>query len=168
MDQASQRGWPLVRHPVLHFPDDPVLRGDRTSAEGGEGRIRAFMLGADWIIFPVLTPGALTVRAYVPSGRWLPLWPEAYATATPSHTAAAAAPATSTAASTTAAAAAAAAATPLPSVGAVVGPGWHVLPAPLGQPAVYHREEAPSALPIRSRLSRLGVPCAPLDAPPPV
>ena len=52
MKQAAERGWPIVRHPVLHFPYDRVLLDDRAEAEGGEGRIREFMLGPDWLIVP--------------------------------------------------------------------------------------------------------------------
>jgi len=45
----------------------------------------------------------------------------------------------------------------VPVHGHVHGPGWRQLPAPLGQPAVYHRREAPSAQAIREELTRLGV-----------
>jgi len=140
MDEAAARGWPLVRHPVLHFPDDPTLLDDRAEADGGEGRIRAFMLGPDWLVVPVLAVGATTVRGYVPTGEWVPLWrhsqPQAVEPTTP---------------------------TPLgaedengPVYGTVYGPGWRQLPAPLGQPAVYHRREAPSAKAIRKALAELG------------
>ena len=28
MDEAGQYGWPLSRHPVMHFPDDQTLLAD--------------------------------------------------------------------------------------------------------------------------------------------
>jgi len=150
MREAQQRGWPMVRHPVLHFPDDATLQDDRAEADGGEGRIRAFMLGPDWLIFPALEPGASSVRAYVPRGEWVPLWPSS-----PSSASSAAQqqqqqqsePEPSEADSSSS------------SVvhGNVLGPGWQELPAPIGQPAVYHRRQAPSAKSIRAALRELGV-----------
>ena len=60
MAEAHAKGWPLIRHPVLHFPNDPVLLADREEAKRGDGygRLREFMLGADWLIVPVMEPGA--------------------------------------------------------------------------------------------------------------
>ena len=138
MDEAHTKGWPLVRHPVLHFPNDPVLLADRD--EGARARVHAargaharplfeFMLGADWLVVPVTRPGATSVRGYLPKGAWVPLWQCA------------------TAAS---------------GAGVVHGPGWHTLPAPLGEPPVYHRAGAPSAAGVRKSLLADGVlgPCA--------
>ena len=41
--------------------------------------------------------------------------------------------------------------------GVITGPGWHILPAPLGQPAVYYREGATSAKEVRRRLQEVGL-----------
>lgn len=68
MREAEQKGWPLVRHPLLHFP--------------GERRLQAmsatdlqFMLGDSVMIAPMLTP--MAQRAYrpvfLPEGEWLEL-----------------------------------------------------------------------------------------------
>ena len=76
MEEAASRGWPIVRHPVLHYPTDATLLADKAEHEGGTGRIWEFMLGADWLIVPVLTPRATDVRAYVPEGEWVSLWCE--------------------------------------------------------------------------------------------
>ena len=119
MAEAHAKGWPLIRHPVLHFPHDPVLLADAEPRRGGAGRIREFLLGADWLVVPVVEPGVTTVRGYVPAGEWHPLWCAA--------------------------------------AGVVRGPGWMTLPAPLGQPAVYHRAEAASAAEVRKALHAEGV-----------
>jgi len=74
MGEAATRGWPLVRHPVLHYPTDAVLLADADEASGGSGRIYQFMLGPEWLIVPVGQPGATSVRGYVPDDEWLPLW----------------------------------------------------------------------------------------------
>ena len=60
MREAASRGWPLIRHPVLHYPDDPTLLDDARAGEAaadGVGGMRQFMLGADWMVIPVLSPG---------------------------------------------------------------------------------------------------------------
>lgn len=131
MAEAHARGWPLVRHPVLHFPHDPVLRADAEARDGGAGRIREFMLGSEWLIVPVVEPGAVSVRGYVPGGAWVPLW-------CPDEGDAPAAAASS-------------------SGGVVRGPGWQQLPAPIGRPAIYHRQGAPSAVEVRTALGASGV-----------
>ncbi|KAL1526228.1 hypothetical protein AB1Y20_014952 [Prymnesium parvum] len=74
MAESGARGWPLVRHPVLHFPNDPVLLADRGRKEGGVGRIRQFMLGPDYMVIPLLRPNRERIRGYLPRGRWIRLW----------------------------------------------------------------------------------------------
>ena len=82
MAEAHSRGWPLARHPVLHYPRDRTLLADAEADGGGEGdeggegggRIRQFMLGSDLLVLPVLAPGVATVRGYFPCDRWLSLW----------------------------------------------------------------------------------------------
>ncbi|KAL3906682.1 MAG: hypothetical protein SGPRY_010459, partial [Prymnesium sp.] len=71
---SGRRGWPLLRHPVLHYPNDPVLVADVARTDGGTGRIRQFLLGSDYMIIPVLQAGMEHVRGYLPRGRWLRLW----------------------------------------------------------------------------------------------
>lgn len=64
MAEASTRGYPLVRHLVLHYPDDPNVYGLDTE----------FLLGPDLLIAPVLTRGDKTVKVYFPAGEWVRLW----------------------------------------------------------------------------------------------
>lgn len=61
---AEARGWPLVRHPWMHYPDDEVCASLDLQ----------FMLGPDFWIAPVLAPGVARVRVYLPAGRWQHLW----------------------------------------------------------------------------------------------
>lgn len=64
MDEAWTKGYPVVRHPMLHFEDDPETLGLE----------RQFMLGADFMVAPVLEEGAQTVEIYLPQGRWVHVW----------------------------------------------------------------------------------------------
>ncbi|MGB0588207.1 MAG: alpha-glucosidase [Myxococcota bacterium] len=64
MEEARDRGLPVARHLMLHYPDDPkVYTLDQQ-----------FMLGADFLIAPVVDEGATTVSLYLPAGRWVHLW----------------------------------------------------------------------------------------------
>ncbi len=64
MEEAFQRGIPLVRHPMLHYPDDP----------GVYGMEHQWMLGTEFMVVPVVDSGAETVNAYLPEGEWVHLW----------------------------------------------------------------------------------------------
>jgi alpha-glucosidase len=64
VEQASRRGYPVVRHLFLHFPDDPVVYALRYQ----------FMLGPELLIAPVLDKGATAVSVYLPAGVWIHLW----------------------------------------------------------------------------------------------
>ena len=65
LSEASYQGWPVVRHPVLHYPNDKhFLQESATS----------FMLGTSLYIAPVMQPGATMVRVYLPPGSWGHLW----------------------------------------------------------------------------------------------
>ena len=63
--EATERGWPIVRHPFLHYPEDHQVR---------EIRYEEFMLGEDFLIAPVLDEGQTEVDVYLPRGRWVHLW----------------------------------------------------------------------------------------------
>jgi len=58
--EASTTGYPVVRHPYLHFPKDPVVMKLKYQ----------FMLGEDLMVLPVLESGADEVRGYLPEGKW--------------------------------------------------------------------------------------------------
>jgi alpha-glucosidase len=62
--EASTLGHPLVRHLFLHYPDDPNVYALRYQ----------YMLGADFLVAPVLDQGADSVSVYLPSGEWVHLW----------------------------------------------------------------------------------------------
>jgi alpha-glucosidase len=64
MDEAATAGHPLVRHPILHYPDDRNVH--RLSQQ--------FMFGRDFWVAPVVDQGATSVDAYLPQGRWVHLW----------------------------------------------------------------------------------------------
>ena len=63
--EAAARGYPVVRHPFLHFPEDPDTRALRYQ----------FLLGPNLMVAPVLDPGVATVQVYFPAGSaWTDLW----------------------------------------------------------------------------------------------
>jgi alpha-glucosidase (family GH31 glycosyl hydrolase) len=62
--EASDTGLPVVRHPFVHYPDDPEVYGLDYQ----------FMVGPDLMVAPVLDPGEETVEVYLPAGRWVHLW----------------------------------------------------------------------------------------------
>lgn len=63
--EAADKGTPVVRHPFLHYHEDPNVLGLRYQ----------FMLGPDVMVAPVLDKGATTVSAYLPAGeKWIDLW----------------------------------------------------------------------------------------------
>lgn len=64
MRQAADKGYPLVRHLFLHYPNDPAAL-DRDDQ---------FLLGRDLLVAPVLNPGQRRRRLYVPPGRWTHVW----------------------------------------------------------------------------------------------
>ena len=63
--EASQRGWPVVRHPFLHFPEDKVIQSLS---------YQQFMVGSELMVAPVLDKNVETVKVYLPKGRWRHLW----------------------------------------------------------------------------------------------
>ena len=62
--EASRTGIPLMRPLVLEYPDDPqaVQIDDQ------------FLLGADVVVAPVLSPGVEERSVYLPEGDWRDLW----------------------------------------------------------------------------------------------
>jgi alpha-glucosidase len=65
VQEAVTTGLPVVRHPFIHFPDDP---------EVWKITHQEFMLGADFLIAPVTDEGASAVTLYLPRGSWTHLW----------------------------------------------------------------------------------------------
>ncbi len=63
--EAALTGLPVVRHPFIHYPDDPVVY--RLSYQ-------QFMVGSEFMVAPVLDPRRTSVTIYLPAGRWVHLW----------------------------------------------------------------------------------------------
>jgi alpha-glucosidase len=59
-----ERGLPLMRHPLLGYPSDPVLPRLKDQ----------FMLGPDLMVAPVMRPGKTRRRVYLPDDGWIHLW----------------------------------------------------------------------------------------------
>ena len=64
MQEAAERGYPVVRHPFLHYPND---------ARAYELRYQ-WMLGADIMVAPVTDQGQTRVSVYLPEGSWTHVW----------------------------------------------------------------------------------------------
>jgi sulfoquinovosidase len=64
VEEAADTGLPVVRHPFIHYPEDPEVPGLNYQ----------FMVGADFMVAPVLDPGEETAEVYLPAGRWVHLW----------------------------------------------------------------------------------------------
>ncbi len=67
MNEAQSKGYPVVRHPVLHYPNDKKLYKVETQE-------REFMLGSEFLIAPVLHKGVTRKRVYLPADKWVYLW----------------------------------------------------------------------------------------------
>lgn len=64
MREAWDRGLPIVRHLVLHYPDDPEVYDLK----------QEFMYGSEFLVRPVVSKGVREVSVYLPEGRWTHLW----------------------------------------------------------------------------------------------
>jgi alpha-glucosidase (family GH31 glycosyl hydrolase) len=62
--EASETGLPVLRHPFIHYPDDP----------GMPGLEYQFMVGPELMFAPVLDPGQDSVEVYLPADRWVHLF----------------------------------------------------------------------------------------------
>ena len=58
--EASEKGYPIVRHPYLNFPQDKNTYNLKYQ----------FMLGKDLLVLPVIKKGADKVKGYFPEGTW--------------------------------------------------------------------------------------------------
>ncbi|KAL7506815.1 hypothetical protein ACHAXN_004035, partial [Cyclotella atomus] len=70
--EASYRGYPIVRHPILHFPFDQQFM---------KSCVSSFMLGDSLYVSPVMTFGIKRVKVYIPEGEWTHLWSDTPVTA---------------------------------------------------------------------------------------
>jgi alpha-glucosidase (family GH31 glycosyl hydrolase) len=62
--QASERGYPIMRHLFLEYPDDP-----NTYSLDDE-----YLLGDALLVCPVITPGVRDRSCYLPAGDWVDYW----------------------------------------------------------------------------------------------
>jgi len=62
--EATRTGLPIMRHPMLEFPDDPATYG--TEYE--------FLPGDRLLVAPVVKEGATTRALYLPKGDWVNYW----------------------------------------------------------------------------------------------
>jgi len=62
--RAAETGLPIMRHPLLEFPDD-----NRTFDAEYE-----YLLGEELLVAPVVTDGARTRSLYLPAGEWVDYW----------------------------------------------------------------------------------------------
>ena len=88
LNEASYRGYPVVRHPMLHFPNDDNFNGStRGVVIGSSGKkkkkvdedvaastLSSFMMGDVIYVVPILKSGVVTSRVYLPEGGWIHLW----------------------------------------------------------------------------------------------
>jgi len=64
VEEASKTGLPVVRHPLIHYPEDPEVYGLEYQ----------YMVGSEFMVAPVLDPDERSVEVYLPAGRWVHLW----------------------------------------------------------------------------------------------
>lgn len=62
--EASERGYPIMRHLFLDYPDDP-----HTYTLDDQ-----YLLGDALLVCPVVTPGASDRSCYLPAGDWVDFW----------------------------------------------------------------------------------------------
>lgn len=58
--EATEKGYPVIRHLYLHYPNDPEIWNAPYQ----------FMLGADVLVAPVLEKEEFKVKVYLPAGEW--------------------------------------------------------------------------------------------------
>ncbi len=59
--RAAERGWPVVRHMMLHYPEDAQARETEYQ----------FLFGDRVLVAPVIEKGAKVRKVYFPEGRWV-------------------------------------------------------------------------------------------------
>jgi alpha-glucosidase len=110
VEEAAETGLPVVRHPFIHYPDDPEVYALDYQ----------FMVGAEFMVAPVLDPQEDAVEVYLPRGRWVHLWTgEEY--------------------------------------GSSERGVYATLRAPIGEPAVFYKENSDAGREFREELGRQGL-----------
>ncbi|KAI8330040.1 glycosyl hydrolases family 31-domain-containing protein [Blakeslea trispora] len=68
IQEAHTKGWPLMRHLVLYYPHDPIVR---------QIKYTQYLLGKSLLVVPMLSPGGSHVKAYLPKEEgvtWRHVW----------------------------------------------------------------------------------------------
>lgn len=72
MQEAYEKGWPLMRHPVMYYPEDPTVQ---------EMIYQQFFFGGDLLVAPNLSPSTAFVKVYFPrdsAHSWRHIWSGKY------------------------------------------------------------------------------------------
>lgn len=64
MEEAETYGYPIIRHPLIHYFNDPNTYSLK----------QQFMYGSEFWVAPVVDANASSVRVYLPAGSWTHLW----------------------------------------------------------------------------------------------
>lgn len=67
MQQAEEKGYPVVRHPILHYPNDAYFKSMDVN-------VFQFMLGTEFMVAPAMFPNTESREVYLPEGSWVHLW----------------------------------------------------------------------------------------------
>jgi alpha-glucosidase (family GH31 glycosyl hydrolase) len=62
--EASQTGLPIMRYMAMEVPNDPRAWQEE----------QTYFLGPNFLVAPVVEPGATTRRVYLPPGEWIDYW----------------------------------------------------------------------------------------------
>lgn len=65
-EEAETRGYPAMRHLVLHYPNDDIAADTKYE----------YLLGSEILVAPVTEPGATEWKVYLPQGEWRHIWNE--------------------------------------------------------------------------------------------
>lgn len=67
LSEATQLGWPVARHMMLVYPDNPKVYSEDLRFQ--------FMLGTELLVAPVYNKGATTVKVFLPvNTTWVHTW----------------------------------------------------------------------------------------------
>lgn len=73
MQEAHEKGWPMMRHLVLYYPHDATVR---------QLCYTQFLFGPDLLVAPTLSPSASFVKVYFPQDSrdvsWRHVWSGKY------------------------------------------------------------------------------------------
>lgn len=75
LSEASFKGYPVVRHPLLHFPNDEKFVGNNPGKKVDSFSCSSsFMMGDLIYVAPILKCGVVKSKVYLPQGAWIHLW----------------------------------------------------------------------------------------------